>query len=240
MAAVNTSVGIGGGGGTSLTSGSVSPGGSDRVVVTADLSDQGYSTDSKYGGSGGTSLGASIAQGLADSTLGAGSFNIRSAAGPTGSTTMYHLWGGATDSASGSTLFLDGAGALTPLTQTDGLSSGSTSCSTGLLTGLTAGQLVIAAVGAHGVFSGNVNSISGADVVAGSVAYGTLSGGGLTDACAWMAGFADGSGQITLAATVAEATPTLFGWRVIPFAVANAGAPPAPPPPTNLMLLGVG
>ncbi len=224
MAAVNTSVGVGGGGGADLTSGSVSPGGSDRVVLTADISDQGYSTDSKYGGSGGTSLGASIAQGLADSTIGAGYLNTRSAAGPSGSTTMYHLWGGATISASGSSLFLDGAGALTPLTQASGIGAGITNCSTGLLTGLTPGQLVIAAVGAYGVFGGNVNSIASgnADTTVYSPAYGTLSSGA-TAACAWMAGVADGAGELTLEADVNEAVATLFGWRVIPFAVADAG-----------------
>lgn len=227
MANVNTSIHAQGGGGTSVTSGSVSPGGSNRVVVSVDISDQGYSTDAKFGGSGGTSLGSSIASGLADSTIGAGSVNVRRyIAVPSGSTTMYSEWGGATISASGSYLFLDGADQTTPLTaltQTANVGAGATSCSTGALSGLNPGQLVIAAVAAHGVFGGNVNSITSGNgsTTVYSPGYGTLSSG-ITDACAWMTGVADGSGNLTLTATVNEASATLFGWRVIPFAVNDA------------------
>jgi hypothetical protein len=229
MAAVNTSIGIGGGGGTSLTSTSVSPGGSDRVVVAIDSSEQGYSTQVNYGGSGGTSLGTSFSQGVVDPQFGTVAYaNVRRLApGPSGATTMYHLWGGTTSTAAGSSIFLTGADQTTPLvalTEAFGIGAGTANYSSGALTGLTPGQLVIMGVAAQSVFGGVFTSISSANAATTVVAQALgTSTGSLHELTAWAYGVADGSGNLTLEVTIVE-SGVLFGYRFFPYAVNDASA----------------
>lgn len=215
MAAVNTSVGVGGSG-TSLTTGSVTPSGSNTAVYAATAGDASYASDAKYNGSGGTSL-SKVSADQAMAFFGGGHFNGWGAAGsPTSSTTGYASWGATSQGASATSyVFLTGVDPTTPFgsEQTaNNLDAPVTSIvASRSLTGLNPGQLVVAGLGVLTFAAITVTANNGSTTVV-QVQQGS---GGTKNSTAILYGVADGSGNLTLSALIDQgATSDLIAWAL--------------------------
>ena len=225
MASVVNKVKTNGNGVTTLTTGSVTPGGTDRVCLATLVSYENHATDAKIGGSGGTSLTNILAG--SQITFFAVQHSVWALAGsPAGSTTGFADWGANSQaSAVALFLFLSGADQTTPLDTSitpsaDPGSGGGTAVAESVMTGLDPGQLVVASLG--------ISAINGvASVVANNGATNVedteSAGGGVALGGSWIWGVADGSGNLTLSVTITEGAPgTLIGWRLAPYPVNNA------------------
>lgn len=215
---ITTSVGIGGATST-LTSGSISPSGSNRLMLAA-ASGQTAATDVKSGGSGGTSLtkintNVSIFSGNY-------TFNVWSLSpGPTGSTTAWVDFGSAGANSLG-VIYLDGVSSL-GTEQTAGPTTVSTVSSTVAsitVTGLTSGQRVVAALGIGQIPDGITSVTAGAN----TTVYGFATGdsGERHAGAPWLTGVATGT-SLTLSATIA--LPNIFNdvsWAISAWPVTDS------------------
>lgn len=215
MAAVNTSVGVGGSG-TSLTTGSVTPSGSNTAVYAAAAGDASYASDAKYNGSGGTSL-TKVSADQAMAFFNGGHFNGWGAAGsPTSSTTGWTSFGATSQGASATSyVFLTGVDPTTPFgsEQTaNNLDAPVTSIvASRSLTGLNPGQLVVAGLGVLTFAAITVTANNGSTTVV-QVQQGS---GGTKNSTAILYGVADGSGNLTLSALIDQgATSDLIAWAL--------------------------
>jgi hypothetical protein len=203
MAALNTSAGVSGSAST-LTTASVTPGGSDRYVFGVTAGFFADATAFKYGGSGGTDL----TQIGSDITLGGGALTATFwdiAPGPSGSTTAYAAFSGSNANAL-SAAFYDTVDQTTPTEalQTNSGDNGgfaATAVATITVTGVESGQEVVVGV-AIGVQGGPTISsvVAGSDTTVVRSDFGSQSGENLTGT-AILRGVAAGT-SITLSATI--------------------------------------
>jgi hypothetical protein len=210
----------------SVTTGAVTPGGSDRLAFATIVS---YGDDVaavKYGGSGGTDLDNVLAS--ADITFFAVKHSAWAKAGsPAGSTTGFADWAPNTEtSALALFMFLTGADQTTPLDTSVTAAADPGSEGDGdavaeiVLTGLNPGQLVIASLA--------ISPIGGLDSIVannGDTHIDDSAGvnGGVPIGGANLWGNADGSGNLTLSVTIVETSPpVLIGWRLKAYPVNNA------------------
>lgn len=245
-AAVNTSAALDGNTVTSITTGAVSPSGSDLfmlgVSVTGGASAP-NTTAFKYGGSGGTSLSAAGATGSFG--FGFGNFTTwKIAPGPSGSTTAYASFGAANFAAIAG-VFFTGVDQVTPLgTEVSGPNNNFAAAPITdalSLTGLTPGQLVIGAVAVNDIGgSGIVSIVAGASttVVVNGLAAGAATGEQRASVSV-LSGVADGSGNLTLNYTITMLSAGVnICWQHTAFPVNDASGAAAAI--LNIMVLGVG
>lgn len=222
MAAVNTADAVGGNG-TSLTTPGVTPGGSDRAVFAGANTSTSHATGVNYGGSGGTALN----QISTDLTyLFVGFLNAWGRAGsPAAATDAYAAFGSSQSTSSLHAAFLTGVDQVTPFGTPQATSGDSTSgtatANSAAFTSLSVGQMVIGALGIWEGFGGGISSVTGSHVVPDSYDI-SPEAGSVFSAGAILVGFADGSGNCTLTATINEAAPSYVAWGVIAVPVNNA------------------
>jgi hypothetical protein len=230
MAAVEDAVAVGGDA-DNLTSAAVVGAGTDRFMFAAGTARDEYPIEVRYGGSAGTLLtqeGADL--GFAFDQTGSGKLNTWAIApGPLGSTTFY-IELAAPRTLAGGCILLSGVDQTTPLdTEQAGpdneFSFDQDRAVALTVTGLTPGQLVVAALGIQNVDhagAGDVTAVTaGANTVVEAFAVGGADPGDVQAAIALLSGVSAGT-SLTLNATISSTAGGLVTWRITAFPVIDA------------------
>jgi len=182
---------------STITSAGASPNGSDRLMIAC-ATGRSAADDLKTGGSGGTSLTKlSTDVSLFFDTWFANVWSIHQ--GPTGSTTGWVDFGSGTASAF-SIVYLEGVDQTTP--RTTAQTAGPTTSSTPSLafTGLSAGQVVYAAIMAGNLPTAVTGFTENGSSTEQRADYSAVDGE-RQSITIWLSGTADGSGNVTLGGT---------------------------------------